>query len=175
MTLTADEITKLKVRIAKLASGVAIIKVGGATEVEMVERKYRIEDALNATRAAADEGIVAGGGMALTRIVEELRLKLSDLQGDESIGASILLKACHAPIRKIVENAGGSPDVILKELSGTALGYNAATGEFIELIEAGVIDPVKVTRTALKNATSVATTFLTLDAVVFEEDEDEES
>lgn len=173
VTLTVDEITKLKVRIAKLASGVAIIKVGGATEVEMVERKYRIEDALNATRAAADEGIVAGGGMALARIVEDLRQKLGDLQGDESIGSSILLKACHAPIRKIVENAGGSPDIVLKELAGTSLGYNAATGEFVELIDAGVIDPVKVTRTALKNATSVATTFLTLDAVVFEEDEND--
>jgi chaperonin GroEL len=166
-----DEVTKLKVRIAKLASGVAVIKVGGATEVEMIERKYRIEDALNATRAAADEGIVPGGGMALAGITSLLRSKLDDLQGDESIGASILLKACHAPIRKIVENAGGSPDVILKEIGNTKMGYNAATGEFVDLIEAGVIDPVKVTRTALKNAASVATTFLTLDAVIFDEEE----
>jgi chaperonin GroEL len=172
VTLTADEVTKLKVRIAKLASGVAIVKVGGATEVEMVERKYRIEDALNATRAAAEEGIVAGGGMALATIVDALRARVSHLTGDESIGAGILLKACHAPIRKIVENAGNSPDVVLKELSGTHLGYNAATGEFVELIEAGVIDPVKVTRTALKNASSVATTFMTLDAVIFEEEHD---
>jgi chaperonin GroEL len=171
VTLTMDEVTKLKVRIAKLASGVAVIKVGGATEVEMIERKYRIEDALNATRAAADEGIVPGGGMALAGITSLLRSKLDDLQGDESIGASILLKACHAPIRKIVENAGGSPDVILKEIGNTKMGYNAATGEFVDLIEAGVIDPVKVTRTALKNAASVATTFLTLDAVIFDEEE----
>lgn len=171
VTLTMDEVTKLKVRIAKLASGVAVIKVGGATEVEMIERKYRIEDALNATRAAADEGIVPGGGMALAGIASALKAKLDDLQGDESIGASILLKACHAPIRKIVENAGGSPDVILKEIGSTNLGYNAATGEFVDLIDAGVIDPVKVTRTALKNAASVATTFLTLDAVIFDEEE----
>lgn len=171
VTLTMDEVTKLKVRIAKLASGVAVIKVGGATEVEMIERKYRIEDALNATRAAADEGIVPGGGMALAGIAGALKSKLEDLRGDESIGASILLKACHAPIRKIVENAGGSPDVILKEIGTTNLGYNAATGEFVDLIEAGVIDPVKVTRTALKNAASVATTFLTLDAVIFDEEE----
>lgn len=171
VTLTVDEVTKLKVRIAKLASGVAVIKVGGATEVEMIERKYRIEDALNATRAAADEGIVPGGGMALAGIANVLKSKLEDLQGDESIGASILLKACHAPIRKIVENAGGSPDVILKEIGSNSLGYNAATGEFVNLIDAGVIDPVKVTRTALKNAASVATTFLTLDAVIFDEEE----
>jgi chaperonin GroEL len=171
VTLTVDEVAKLKVRIAKLASGVAVIKVGGATEVEMIERKYRIEDALNATRAAADEGIVPGGGMALAGITGALRSKLEDLQGDELIGASILLRACHAPIRKIVENAGGSPDVILKEIGSNSLGYNAATGEFVDLIDAGVIDPVKVTRTALKNAASVATTFLTLDAVIFDEEE----
>jgi chaperonin GroEL len=171
VTLSMDEVTKLKVRIAKLASGVAVIKVGGATEVEMIERKYRIEDALNATRAAAEEGIVPGGGMALAGISGILKERLNDLHGDEAIGSTILLKACHAPIRKIVENAGGSPEVILKEMSNTNLGYNAATGEFMDLIDAGVIDPVKVTRTALKNATSVATTFLSLDAVVFDEEE----
>jgi chaperonin GroEL len=171
VTLTTDEVTKLKVRIAKLASGVAVIKVGGATEVEMVERKYRIEDALNATRAAAEEGIVPGGGMALTSVANSIAKTVNEgLSQEEAMGASIVLSACYAPIRRISENAGVIPEVILKELElNPGRGYNAATGEYVDLIMAGVIDPVKVTRTALKNAASVATTFLTLDAVIFEE------
>jgi chaperonin GroEL len=171
VTLTTDEVTKLKVRIAKLASGVAVIKVGGATEVEMVERKYRIEDALNATRAAAEEGIVPGGGMALTSVANSINKIISEgLSQEEAMGASIVMSACYAPIRRISENAGVIPEVILKELElNPGKGYNAATGEYVDLITAGVIDPVKVTRTALKNAASVATTFLTLDAVIFEE------
>jgi chaperonin GroEL len=175
VTLNPDEIFKLKIRIAKLAAGVAVIKVGGATEVEMIERKYRIEDALNATRAAAEEGVVPGGGMALISISQQLESFISKLSTDEAAGASILLKSCFAPLRKIVENCEGSADVIIKELLSTQLsngwGYNAACDSFINLIEAGVIDPVKVTRTALKNASSVAATFLNLDAVVFDEEE----
>lgn len=175
ITLGADEVVKLKTRIAKLASGVAIIKVGGATELEMIERKYRIEDALNATRAAAEEGIVPGGGMALFNSLESL----IDLHEKSSqavkAGVSIVQDACVAPIRKIALNAGQSPDVTIKELSRmnpekkTSLGYNAALNEFVDMIDAGIIDPAKVTKTAIKNAASVATTFLSLDAVVVED------
>jgi chaperonin GroEL len=169
VTLSTDEVAKLKVRIAKLASGVAVIRVGGATEVEMIERKYRIEDALNATRAAAEEGIVPGGGMALGTIAAA---GLDEgLSQEESMGAAIVKRACLAPLRRIAENAGVTPEVVLRELLlNPGKGYNAATGEYVDLIAAGVIDPVKVTRTALKNAASVATTFLSLDAVVFEEE-----
>jgi chaperonin GroEL len=172
VTLGVDETIKLKMRIAKLASGVAIIKVGGATEVEMIERKYRIEDALNATRAAAEEGIVPGGGMALLKASEKIETFIEGSTSKEvAFGASIVLKACRAPIRRIAENAGMIPEVIFKELKEKPeLGYNAATGEYVNLISAGVIDPCKVTRTALKNAASVATTFLSLDAVVVEEE-----
>ena len=173
VTLTTDEVTKLKMRIAKLASGVAVIRVGGATEVEMVERKYRIEDALNATRAAAEEGIVPGGGMALATIASNLSKTFDNLSQEEVMGASIILKACYAPLRRISENAGVTPEVILRELrDNPGKGYNAATCEYVDLIAAGVIDPVKVTRTALKNAASVATTFMSLDAVIFEDGEE---
>jgi chaperonin GroEL len=179
LTLTGDEIVKLKTRIAKLAAGVAVIRVGGATEVEMIERKYRIEDALHATRAAAEEGIVPGGGMALIGISSALEASFSGLSEEERAGASIVLKSCFAPLRKIVENCETSADVVIKELltrreteEGPRFGwgYNAATGQFTSLIDEGIIDPVKVTRTALKNAASVASTFINLDAVVFEEE-----
>lgn len=174
LALTTEDVTKLKVRMAKLASGVAVIKVGGATELEMVERKYRIEDALNATRAATDEGIVPGGGMALFRALPLIK---GDEELSESVkaGVGIVVDACLAPIRRIVHNAGGNGDVVINELNrlGPELGYNAATSTYEDLITAGVIDPVKVTRTALKNAASVATTFLNLDAVIVEESSDE--
>jgi chaperonin GroEL len=166
VTLTSEEVNKLKIRIAKLASGVAVIKVGGATEVEMIERKYRIEDALNATRAAADEGIVSGGGVALLMAAKSLTFSATDM------GAQVIKRACEAPLRRIVTNAGDSADVIINELEKRPTqGYNAATGEYVDMIAVGVIDPIKVTRTALKNAASVATTFLSLDAVVIEDDE----
>lgn len=173
ITLTADEITKLRTRIAKLASGVALIKVGGATEVEMIERKYRIEDALHATRAAADEGIVPGGGMALFNAW----LAFMSLNSLDALhpGEKIVLEACLTPIQKIVENAGHSKEVVVNELQRSKtvdtpnLGYNAATDKYVDMIEEGIIDPVKVTRSALKNAASVATTFLSLDAVVVED------
>ena len=172
ITLTAEELLKLRMRIAKLASGVALIKVGGATEMEMIERKYRIEDALHATRAAAEEGIVPGGGMALFNVWKTLTShKDAD---DVSPGEKIVLEACIAPIKKIAENAGQSKDVIVNELTkrktdDAFLGYNAATNEYVDMVKEGVIDPVKVTRTAMKNAASVATTFLSLDAVIVED------
>jgi len=177
ITLTSDEATKLKVRMAKLASGVAVIKVGGATEIEMVERKYRIEDALNATKAAAEEGIVPGGGMALFNSLELLSQKsaVETSQGVKA-GISIVQDACLAPIRRIASNAGQSPEVTIKELQRLdpskrlTSGYNAALDQFVDMVEAGIIDPVKVTKTALKNAVSVATTFLSLDAVIVEEE-----
>lgn len=172
ITLTPDELTKLRVRIAKLASGVALIKVGGATEQEMIERKYRIEDALHATRAAVEEGIVPGGGMALFNVW--LSLTENSSISDVPPGEKIVLEACLAPVKRIAENAGQSKDVILNELKkmksqNPQLGYNAASGEYVDMVEQGVIDPVKVTRTALRNAASVATTFLSLDAVIVED------
>jgi len=169
LALTTDDVAKLKVRIAKLSSGVAVIKVGGATELEMVERKYRIEDALNATRAATDEGVVSGGGMALFQAANLLK----ENQELESVkaGIGIVIDACLAPLKRIVYNAGCNGDVVINELNrlNNNLGYNAAKGIYEDLIVAGVIDPVKVTRTALKNASSVAMTFLNLDAVIVEE------
>jgi chaperonin GroEL len=179
ITLSSDEVTKLKVRIAKLASGVAVIKVGGATELEMVERKYRIEDALNATKAAADEGIVPGGGMALFNALENLNASLTeDLTQAKKAGVSIIQDACLAPIRRITQNAGQTPEVTIKELQRldssfkSVSGYDASTDKFVDMIQTGIIDPVKVTRTALKNAASVATTFLSLDAVIVEEEDE---
>ena len=176
VTLSEEEKTKLKLRIAKLASGVAVIRVGGATEVEMVERKYRIEDALNATRAAAEEGIVPGGGSALYSCSKVLLSASKEENIDREVLAGIeaLASAIQAPLRRIVSNTGTVPDVVLAELNrlantGIELGYNAANGSYEDLIAAGVVDPVKVTRSALKNAVSVATTFLTLDAVIFDE------
>lgn len=169
ITLTIDEITKLRMRIAKLSGGVALVKVGGATEVEMIERKYRIEDALHATRAAVEEGIVPGGGMALFNAWKYFNRDMNHTPGEK-----IVFDACLAPIKKIVDNAGGSKDVIVNELlqrkeNNEFLGYNAATGEYVDMIECGIVDPVKVSRTALKNAASVASTFLSLDAVVIED------
>ncbi len=168
---TTEDVAKLKSRIAKLSSGVAIIKVGGATELEMVEKKYRIEDALNATKAAADEGIVPGGGMALFGALSLLKNN-EDLSESVKAGVSIVIDACTAPLRRIVYNAGGSGDVVINELrrlENSKIGYNAATDVYEDLITAGVIDPVKVTKTALKNAASVAITFLNLEAVIVEE------
>lgn len=177
VTLNDDEKTKLRTRIAKLASGVAVIRVGGATEVEMAERKYRIEDALNATRAAAEEGIVPGGGTALYTCSKVIRAVIAkDNDREVQAGIEAMALACQAPLRKIVANAGVVPDVVLAELNRhddqddtMTLGYNAATGKYEDLVKAGVVDPCKVTRMALKNAVSVATTFLTLDAVVYDE------
>lgn len=176
VTLSMDEVTKLKVRIAKLASGVAVIKVGGATELEMVERKYRIEDALNATKAAADEGIVPGGGMALFNALDSLiDPTLDNMDSSIKAGISIVKDACISPIRRISQNAGQSSDVTIKELQRLdaavkkTTGYDASNDKFVDMIQAGIVDPAKVTKTALKNAASVTTTFLSLDTVIVED------
>ena len=171
ITISHLEAQNLRSRIARLASGVAIIKVGGATELEMIERKYRIEDALHATRAAAEEGIVPGGGTALFMSARAVRDNLLKDYSDRDVvaGIEMVLKACAEPLRRIAQNSGKSPDVIEDEMVrniGSGLGYDASRGEFVDLVSAGVIDPVKVTRTALKNSSSVAKLFLALDAVV---------
>ncbi|WP_069704382.1 chaperonin GroEL [Burkholderia seminalis] len=165
---------KLQERVAKLAGGVAVIKVGAVTEVEMKEKKDRVDDALHATRAAVEEGIVPGGGVALLRA----RAALSDLKGanaDPDAGIRIVLRALEAPLRVIVSNAGDEPSVVIaKVLEGKGnFGYNAATGEYGDLVEAGVVDPTKVTRTALQNAASIAGLILTTDATVADAPKDE--
>jgi chaperonin GroEL len=158
---------KLQERVAKLAGGVAVIKVGAVTEVEMKEKKDRVDDALHATRAAVEEGIVPGGGVALLRA----RAALSDIRGanaDQDAGIRIVLHALEAPLRVIAANAGDEPSVVIsKVLEGKGnFGYNAATGEYGDLVDAGVVDPTKVTRTALQNAASIASLVLTTDATV---------
>jgi len=170
---------KLQERLAKLTGGVAVINVGGATEAEVNERKARVEDALNATRAAVEEGIVPGGGVALVRTiskVEELRKKL---RGDEKMGVDIIAKAIEAPLRQIVSNTGGEGSVIVEEVKekSTNTGFDANTSEFVDMFARGIIDPTKVSRTALQNAASIAGLMLTTDVMVTElkEDDDEES
>ncbi|MFT7486033.1 MAG: chaperonin GroEL [Candidatus Paceibacteria bacterium] len=160
---------KLQERLAKLSGGVAQINVGGATESEVKEKKARVEDALHATRAAVEEGIVPGGGTALVNCIDTLE-KL-DLKGDEKVGAMIIRRALEAPLRQIVANAGQDGSVVLQNVrsgKGDAFGYNAATGEYEDLIKAGVVDPKKVCRVALQNAASVASLLLTTDALVSE-------
>jgi chaperonin GroEL len=164
---------KLQERVAKLAGGVAVIKVGAATEVEMKEKKARVEDALHATRAAVEEGIVAGGGVALLRA----RAGIMELKGDnhdQDAGIKIVLRAMEQPLREIVANAGAEPSVVVNEvIKGTGnYGYNAATGEYGDLVAMGVLDPTKVTRTALQNAASIAGLMLTTDCMVGELAED---
>lgn len=157
---------KLQERLAKLSGGVAVIKVGAATETELKEMKLRIEDALNATRAAVEEGIVAGGGTALVNVTTAVA-KL-DLTGDADTGRNIVLRALEEPVRQIASNAGYEGSIVIDRLlnSEPGLGFNAATGEWVDMIEAGIIDPVKVTRSALQNAASVASLILTTEAVV---------
>ncbi|MBM7315455.1 chaperonin GroEL [Streptococcus suis] len=157
---------KLQERLAKLAGGVAVIKVGAATETELKEMKLRIEDALNATRAAVEEGIVSGGGTALVNVIDSVAQL--DLKGDDETGRNIVLRALEEPVRQIAYNAGYEGSVIIDKLKNSELGtgFNAATGEWVNMIEAGIIDPVKVTRSALQNAASVASLILTTEAVV---------
>ncbi|MBB5399896.1 chaperonin GroEL [Paraburkholderia sp. BR13439] len=160
---------KLQERVAKLAGGVAVIKVGAATEVEMKEKKARVEDALHATRAAVEEGIVAGGGVALIRA----RTAIAGLKGanaDQDAGIKIVLRAMEEPLRQIVTNGGEEASVVVAAVAAGKgnYGYNAATGEYVDLVDAGVVDPTKVTRTALQNAASVAGLLLTTDAAVCE-------
>jgi chaperonin GroEL len=158
---------KLEERVAKLAGGVAVIKVGAATEVEMKEKKMRVEDALHATRAAALEGIVPGGGVALLRVREAIAA-VATANTDQASGVKILLRAVEEPLRQIVRNGGGDPAVVLDTVSKRAgnFGYNAATEEYGDLLEMGVIDPTKVTRLALQNAASVAGLLLTTEVAI---------
>ena len=157
---------KLQERLAKLSGGVAVIKVGAATETELKEMKLRIEDALNATRAAVEEGIVSGGGTAFVSVLDAVADL--DLTGDEATGRNIVLRALEEPVRQIALNAGFEGSIIIDRLknSEAGTGFNAATGEWVNMIEAGIIDPVKVTRSALQNAASVASLILTTEAVV---------
>ena len=157
---------KLQERLAKLSGGVAVIKVGAATETELKEMKLRIEDALNATRAAVEEGIVAGGGTALVNVISAVAAL--ELEGDEATGRNIVLRALEEPVRQIAYNAGYEGSIVINRLKNAELGtgFNAATGEWVNMIEAGIIDPVKVSRSALQNAASVASLILTTEAVV---------
>ncbi len=160
---------KLQERLAKLAGGVAVIKVGAATEIEMKEKKLRIEDALAATKAAVEEGIVAGGGTALIDAIPAVQEYVNSVEGDEKTGAAIVLKALEEPVRQIAANAGIEGSVIVEQLkreNKTGYGYNALTGEFQDMIDAGIVDPTKVTRSALQNASSVASTILTTESLV---------
>lgn len=164
---------KLQERLAKLAGGVAVVKVGAATETELKERKLRIEDALNATRAAVEEGIVSGGGTALVNVYNAVAAV--DVTGDEKTGVNIVLRALEEPIRTIASNAGQEGSVIVDRLKKEAvgIGYNAASGEWVNMFEAGIVDPAKVTRSALQNAASVAAMFLTTEAVIADKPEPE--
>ncbi|MDA7416426.1 chaperonin GroEL [Xenophilus arseniciresistens] len=166
---------KLQERVAKLAGGVAVIKVGAATEVEMKEKKARVEDALHATRAAVEEGVVAGGGVALLRAKQAVGDKVKGDNVDQDAGIKLVLKAIEAPLREIVSNAGGEPSVVVnKVLEGKGnFGFNAANDTYGDMLELGILDPTKVTRTALQNAASVASLLLTTEAMVAEAPKDE--
>ncbi len=166
---------KLQERLAKLSGGVAVIKVGAATETEMKEKKDRVDDALSATKAAVDEGIVIGGGAALVKAANAVSL---ELEGDEQVGAEIILRAIKAPIKQIAENAGYDAGVVADKVANSDeanLGFNAASGEYVDMFEAGIIDPLKVERIALQNATSVASLLLTTEATVSDIKEDNPS
>ncbi len=178
-TTTSDyDREKLQERLAKLSGGVAIVRVGGATEAAMLEKKARVEDALHATRAAAQEGIVPGGGVAYLRMTAEVDKLRGKLRGDEKAGADIILRALEAPIRQIAANAGADASVVaseVREKTGAA-GFNAATGEYCDLMDAGIIDPTKVCKQALTNASSLAGLLLTTETIVTEiKDEEKKS
>ncbi len=165
---------KLTERLAKLAGGVAVIKVGAATEVEMKEKKLRIEDALNATKAAVEEGIVAGGGTALVNVIGAVDAVIDTLEGDEKTGAQIVAKALTAPMKQIADNAGLDGSVIVAKVRETAkvgFGFDAYNEKYCDMVESGIVDPAKVTRSALQNAASIASTVLTTESVVYEKKE----
>jgi chaperonin GroEL len=169
----------MRERLAKLVGGIAVIKVGAPTEPEMKEKKDRVEDAVHATRAAVEEGIVPGGGIALLRCLEEVKILASTLNLGEREGAKIILHALESPLRMIVENAGGKPDIVINEVlknDNINFGYNAATDVYEDLVASGVIDPKKVVRCALQNAASVASMLITTEAIVVDdiEETDEE-
>ena len=157
---------KLQERLAKLSGGVAVIKVGAATETELKERKLRIEDALNATKAAVEEGIVAGGGVALCGAIPAVNAYVDTLEGDEKTGAKIIVRALEEPVRQIAENAGYEGSVVVAEVKNQKAGYgfNAATEEYVDMIASGIVDPAKVTRSALQNAASASAMLLTTEA-----------
>ena len=159
---------KLQERLAKLSGGVAVIRVGAATETEMKEAKLRMEDALAATKAAVEEGIIAGGGSAYVHAAEKVSAVVSGLEGDEKTGGNIILKALEAPLYHIVANAGLEGSVIVNKVKemATGMGFDAYKEEYVDMVEAGILDPAKVTRSALQNATSVASTLLTTESVV---------
>ncbi|MBE6543886.1 MAG: chaperonin GroEL [Ruminococcaceae bacterium] len=171
-TTTSDfDREKLQERLAKMSGGVAVIKAGAATEVEIKEKKLRIEDALNATRAAVEEGIVAGGGTAYINVIADVKALLSQVEGDEKTGVQIVLKALEAPVRQIAENAGCEGSVIVNKIISSRrknYGFDAYREVYVDMISAGIIDPTKVTRSALQNAASIAATVLTTEAVVAE-------
>ena len=159
---------KLQERLAKLAGGVAVIRVGAATEVEMKEAKLRMEDALAATRAAVEEGIIAGGGSAYVHAAKKVAKLAESLEGDEKTGANVVLKALEAPLYYIVNNAGLDGSVVINKVSESKVGtgFDAYNEQYVDMVKAGILDPAKVTRTALLNACSVASTFLTTESVV---------
>ena len=166
---------KLQERLAKLSGGVAVIKVGAATEVEMKEKKLRIEDALNATRAAVEEGIVAGGGTAYLNVIEEVSKVAETVEGDEKTGVKIVLKALEAPVRQIAENAGLDGGVIVHTIRTSGKigwGFDAYKEEYCDMVSNGIVDPTKVTRSALQNAASIASTILTTESVVCDKKEE---
>ena len=165
---------KLQERLAKLAGGVAVIKVGAATEAELKERKFRIEDALNATKAAVEEGIVAGGGTALCETIPAVKAYAETLEGDEKTGANIIVRALEEPVRQIAENAGFEGSVVVAEVKSrnAGVGFNAATDEYVDMIASGIVDPAKVTRSAIPNAASASALLLTTEAGVVEIKED---
>jgi chaperonin GroEL len=169
---------KLQERLAKLAGGVAVIKVGAASEVEMKERKHRIEDSLSATRAAVEEGVVAGGGVALLKAIAVLA-KIKGVSEDEKVGIDIVKRALEYPAKRIAENAGFEGSVIVANIlakkEDTNYGFDASKGEYVDMVKAGIIDPKKVTRSALQNAASVAGMFLTMEAAITEKPKEEKA
>ncbi len=174
-TTTSDfDREKLQERLAKMAGGVAVIKVGAATEVEMKEKKLRVEDALNATRAAVEEGIVAGGGTAYLNVIKDVSALLKTTSGDEKTGVQLVLKALEAPVRQIAANAGFEGSVVVNKIMASGkknYGFDAYGEKYVDMMEAGIVDPAKVTRSALQNAASIAATVLTTEAVVADKPE----
>jgi len=162
---------KLNERIAKLAGGVAVIKVGAPTETELKNRKLRIEDALNATRAAVEEGIVAGGGCTLLQLAAELEGLANTLQGDQRTGVAIVQRALAAPLRQIAINAGANGDVVIDEVRRSGQGFNAMTGGYEDLLQAGILDAAKVVRLALQDAVSIASLLVTTEVVIADKPE----
>ncbi len=168
---------KLQERLAKLAGGVAVIRVGAATEVEMKEKKDRVEDAQHATAAAVEEGILPGGGVALVRCISSIDTLADSLEGDEKTGARIIAKALSAPLCQIAVNAGVEGPIVVQEVKKLAEnhGYNALTGEFVDMISAGILDPTKVVRCAIENAASIAGLLITTEALVAENAEEKKA